>query len=296
MTTSEPASNGGWESPALPSMSWPEGSPASPFRSRAGGKPRATSGGSGRPWRPSLVAYDPSTSSWRTSPDCLLPGLPMCSVTWPRSGSMRNGTVYPRPPSAPITDVTDCSWLPTPAASPGGFNQSPSPGAAIRPSLETMARTDTWPTPTARLGDAQRGLPSPELAASRYASGRRNLDDAVAMWPTPSASLGDHAGLVTPSKSREGGTLVEAVSARMWPTPTVKGNHNRAGLSAKSGDGLATAVNRDQWPTPTARVASRGAGWDGPGRPLSETAGGPLNPTWVELLMGFPLGWTDLDG
>jgi hypothetical protein len=30
----------------------------------------------------------------------------------------------------------------------------------------------------------------------------------------------------------------------------VKGNHNRAGLSAKAGDGLATAVSR--WPTPTA--------------------------------------------
>ena len=22
--------------------------------------------------------------------------------------------------------------------------------------------------------------------------------------------------------------------------------------------------------------------------------GGPLNPTWVEWLMGWPLGWTDL--
>lgn len=51
----------------------------------------------------------------------------------------------------------------------------------------------------------------------------------------------------------------------LWPTPTVKGNYNKKGLSAKSGDGLATV------------------------------AGGPLNPTWVEWLMGFPLGWTDLD-
>lgn len=23
--------------------------------------------------------------------------------------------------------------------------------------------------------------------------------------------------------------------------------------------------------------------------------GGKLNPTWVEWLMGFPLGWTDVD-
>jgi hypothetical protein len=29
-------------------------------------------------------------------------------------------------------------------------------------------------------------------------------------------------------------------------------------------------------------------------RPLSEQIGGLLNPTWVEWLMGWPLGWTDL--
>ena len=27
---------------------------------------------------------------------------------------------------------------------------------------------------------------------------------------------------------------------------------------------------------------------------LNDTVGGQLNPTWVEWLMGFPLGWTDL--
>ena len=40
----------------------------------------------------------------------------------------------------------------------------------------------------------------------------------------------------------------------LWPTPTVKGNYNKKGLSAKSGDGLATAVNKSRmWPTPMAR-------------------------------------------
>jgi len=28
--------------------------------------------------------------------------------------------------------------------------------------------------------------------------------------------------------------------------------------------------------------------------PLAAQAGGPLNPEWVEWLMGWPLGWTDL--
>jgi hypothetical protein len=31
------------------------------------------------------------------------------------------------------------------------------------------------------------------------------------------------------------------------------------------------------------------------GTRLPETRGGHLNPTWVEWLMGFPLGWTDLE-
>lgn len=66
-----------------------------------------------------------------------------------------------------------------------------------------------------------------------------------------------------------------------FPTPTVKGNHNRKGLSAKSGDGLATAVYSTlRFPMPTATA----------GRPI----GGSLNPMWVEWLMGWPIGWTDL--
>jgi hypothetical protein len=117
----------------------------------------------------------------------------------------------------------------------------------------------------------------------------------------------------------------------LWPIPTVKGNYNRKGLSSKSGDGLATAVLK--WPTPTARDwkdgnypselmrKSPGLGakvkWATPnasdGRKwLAERkakglqvrlntqvspeggGGGVLNPTWVEWLMGWPLGWTAL--
>jgi hypothetical protein len=44
--------------------------------------------------------------------------------------------------------------------------------------------------------------------------------------------------------------------AILWPTPTVNGNNNRAGLTAKSGDGLATAVKR--FATPAASDATRG--------------------------------------
>jgi DNA (cytosine-5)-methyltransferase 1 len=84
---------------------------------------------------------------------------------------------------------------------------------------------------------------------------------------------------------------------QQWPTPTVCGNYNRKGASAKSGDGLATAVLKCA--TPTARDWRSGkaseATMERNSRPLSEQIGGLLNPTWVEWLMGWPIGWTDLE-
>ncbi len=87
-----------------------------------------------------------------------------------------------------------------------------------------------------------------------------------------------------------------AASAAMWPTPTVCGNYNRKGASATSGDGMATAMLKCA--TPTARDWRSGkaseATMERNSRPLSEQIGGLLNPTWVEWLMGWPIGWTDL--
>jgi len=85
----------------------------------------------------------------------------------------------------------------------------------------------------------------------------------------------------------------------LWPTPTVKGNHNKVGLSARSGDGLATAVNRaETFPTPCSRDhkdCGPNVNWAKvkAKHKLAGFAGGALNPTWVEWLMGWPLGWTD---
>ena len=80
------------------------------------------------------------------------------------------------------------------------------------------------------------------------------------IWPTPTAHMSKETN--APSEhNRNTPTLTAQVN---WATPTVCGNYNRKGLSKTSGDGLATQV------------------------------GGKLNPTWVEWLMGWPLGWTDL--
>lgn len=137
-----------------------------------------------------------------------------------------------------------------------------------------MAAQSLWPTPTARLGDPKRGMPSLEHAQARWDQGRRNLDDAVIMWPTPTGSLGEHGGIVTPAKGREGGTLIEAVSARMFPTPMAR-DSLRGGATAETMARRALKTNT--------------------GPTLSDHLGGPLNPAFVEWLMGFPIGWTDLE-
>jgi hypothetical protein len=97
----------------------------------------------------------------------------------------------------------------------------------------------------------------------------------------------------------------------MWPTPTVgdsksSGSRNTPTSKAHAGVSLTDAVRGDggmgrMVPTPTARDYRH------PGRSrlertgskagecLPQAIGGALNPTWVEWLMGFPLGWTALD-
>lgn len=108
---------------------------------------------------------------------------------------------------------------------------------------------------------------------------------------------------------------VQALLGTLWPTPTVRGLWNRKGCSKNSGDGLATAVNRvggKMWPTPSAtrrgahtgaktgkvaadgksRVSAKGVKW---GATLETAVGsGQLNPDWVEILNGFPIGWSDV--
>jgi hypothetical protein len=64
----------------------------------------------------------------------------------------RNGTAFQLPTLAPLTDETESSLLPTPAAAPYGNNQGGGMGRVgpVRYSLESMARRNLWPTPTAR--------------------------------------------------------------------------------------------------------------------------------------------------
>ena len=99
----------------------------------------------------------------------------------------------------------------------------------------------------------------------------------------------------------------KALKKRMeqWPTPDAncgqRGTQPNWTPKRKSGHPAQYTINqavRDSFATPTARM------WKDNGKSPSELsrnsetlavqAGGKLNPMWVEWLMGWPLGWTNL--
>lgn len=125
--------------------------------------------------------------------------------------------------------------------------------------------------------------------------GRITRETESGFLPTPVATDAGSGRFNTSIGGKPRPTLALMARKQLWPTPTVCGNYNRKGASATSGDGLATAVK--MWPTPTAHNAKE---TNAPSEALRNTptltaqAGGHLNPNWVEQLMGWPIGHTDL--
>jgi len=210
----------------------------------------------------SFASFDPVSSSWRTSQHSLFEGSIVFSGTWPRSGSMRNGTCFERPTSGrPISELGSSS-LPTPTASTAGYNRGGGQGRVgpIRPSLRMMARQGMWPTPAA--ADSGR-------ASGTYARGNLTLTGAARLWPTPTSmdsrsSGGRNASAAKPGSIHPGTSLTDAIVR--FATPT-----------ARDAKGPGHSPKRDGSP------------------PLASTQGGQLNPRWVEWLMGFPDEWTVCD-
>ena len=140
------------------------------------------------------------------------------------------------------------------------------------------------------------------------------VESASGYWPTPQTrgftNDGDLIALAKKANSFEEMSAMayraaHKKKAAYWPTPTVCGNHNRKGASATSGDGLATALK--MWPTPQASdnrdrgnastPAIKRRIENGKQVMLSmcvSSENGRLNPDWVEWLMGWPIGHTDL--
>ena len=212
-------------------------------------------------WFEPFAWFDPASSCWRTWQRCLVEGWTLFSGSFPRSGMTRNGIAYQRAPLVRLTDATESGLLPTPEASNTKAVALRSAGRSPRNFLAP------WPTPK---------------AMDSRSAGPGTKDETILRR----ASTGFGLNLAE---------TVQALERGLWPTPTARATRDSPSERRRNSPSLESVVK--QWPTP--RVAdSKGQGMsraraDKPDS-LSAQLGGQLNPTWVELLMGFPPGWTDL--
>ena len=174
-------------------------------------------------------------------------------------------------------------------------------------SLNLADSVKMWRTPTA--ANAKQGPKSKELyeKVKKDGSSAITLVDEVKMFPTPRARDWKDGYTVPPSvkngtRAHTLGTFI-AEKEIMWPTPTTKGyGHASMGQTMifrkKVEAGEMTEQQAEEMLGCTLRPP-RMEEWKYPKKEdqiLEKTqSSGTLNPTWVEWLMGYPTGYTDLD-
>ena len=237
----------------------------------------------GEKWRGSFTKYDPDSSLWKTHQCSLLGDLDEFSETWPQWGLMRDGECWEQRTLEQTIRGT-------------GFGLSPDGKATFH--TPNTTGLDGGSNSRKALKKRMEKLPTPQAtdyitkptSASWKAKGGVNFSlsnpDIQAMWPTPDANCGMRG------------------TQEIW-TPKRKSGHQ----AQYSINQAVRDAEKIKWPTPVksdhaARRPSKG--WQGnsdlPSVVWTETGGrenpnlspAQLNATWVEWLMGWPLGWTDL--
>ena len=190
----------------------------------------------------------------------------------------------------------------------------PSPSAKSTPDCQSVLRQH-WPDVHV-FGDVRelrfgRHLPRP---------GADNIDVICGGFPCQDISLAGKGAGIEGGRSglwREYARIIGEVRPRYVIVENVaallgRGFHEFSGTWPRSGlmrNGIAyqlpplvpltDEIGSGLWPTPQAQDFKSGTGYSHNGKSqtpqLRHLLGGLLNPTWVEWLMGFPLGWTALE-
>lgn len=223
--------------------------------------------------------------------------------TWPRAGMMRSGIAYQLQPLAPLTgEIASGSWD-TPSAADAHPRALARHGPYWGPGqkhLQAQVYNAMSPIPIAVDGNPSRCGPWISEILTPQDTGRKRT------WPTPIA--GDahlSSTLVAAQRRMQEGRLTLSRVIRLWLTPRSANPGSR--IDSIGGRVLAQEVEiaegirspdtgRRYWLTPCSQNQCSGKVRKdyGNSRLPQGAVSGQLNPTWVEWLMGFPLGWTDL--
>jgi hypothetical protein len=262
--------------------------PANRSRKQANAKVPKTQDTCGHGYEKPLANYDPTTQSWKMCQVISLWEEPKSLERLPKSGMTLSGVLYQQPDWVPIISEKESSSWPTPTAvtrpmegNVRMYRAKIMAGEMTEQEAEEILGKSvwaaqgkipaTWPTPTA--SDHIERKSTQQTHNSRHSL---NLQDAVKRWPTPTTQEVEHPNAIWNEQMRRvssTGTTHSmnlADAARMWPTPTANDSKN-VNPKPNRFHGLVAEVNQ------------------------TTQATGKLNPTWVEWLMGFPTGWTDLE-
>ena len=303
---------------------------ASPARTSVspGREPGSTASGpvSGGKWPGSFAKWDRDTSSWKTPQLSLLGGSVEFSATWPKWGTTVGGVAYRR--KTPSGLEAHRQWITS--AKESGSSESIGTPTTCHTGRSEEFRKGRRPTPQEIAEQATISLPTPGAAKANNDVGLQCSGDgrkkpnklgwAVATLTvhTPSANEpgikaerlvtkdGEPGKIGQRAYDKHTGRLCQVGLSQqvqlMQRVPTPHGFSKDGKSNGPSGNELGRAVNQMQRvPTPAAQDAknstlppSLGGRDSVPGFMIRDgQTGGSLNPSWVEWLMGWPIGWTD---
>jgi hypothetical protein len=171
-----------------------------------------------------------------------------------------------------------------------------------------------FPVKTSQPQEKERGLTENDQGCGeKWPGSFTKYDPDSSLWKTHQCSLlgglepfletWPQWGLMRGGECWEQRTLEQSIrgtESGFLPTPNARDWKDTSKSGNRKSPGLGVVAH---WPTPRTKGMCGGTGsWDllkknttiEEARLMGAGNGGQLNPTWVEWLMGWPLGWTDL--
>ena len=223
----------------------------------------------------SLVRMLLGSSIWRST---------RCTLTWKTKVTPSKRLLFRLAPSMPRTGGTDAQLLPTITRFDATCGDLPGKEfTGTRHAMKLIQAVNMWRTPTATDADGRGTYATYNAYKDRIERGKQiSLANQVKfpqLWPTPKAT--DYKGSgPAGSKSAEHDLKKHNLKGvvMFYPTPT-------------TGAGLCGGTGNFQQ---LKNLEARGQITEEERRSMAAGNGGQLNPDWVEWLMGFPPGWTEV--
>ena len=211
-----------------------------------------------------LGFYDQSSHSLKTSQHLLFGDSMLSLVTLPKSGMMRNGIIYQLPQLVRFIKGKEFSSLHTPTST----------GNQMSPSMRERDKGSWMRFPTPMTKDKK--------GEGKMRFDIRNFPTPVASDATTGAIIGkndkfkilESGAMRKINQNGTDGSIGLARFAKFFPTPNSSDHRNRGNPEDPC---IQRRINMGK------QVG------------LTMTVSRELNPNWVEWLMGFPIGWTELN-